>query len=273
MKKIEFIKAMEEYATKYGKVEVTTVEKGGYSYTGLVIRKPDIPMPVVNLDTMYKDFTDNKIDLKGCCDMVDKILNMKPQEEFDISMIKEWEKAKSHLFIRVVGKDCGGIYRKIEDLYLVPYIQVTPDECAITKVTPQILDIWNVSEEEVFAQAEKNQITLRPAKITPICEALGLPDMGLNVYIISTEKGVNGASAIFYEGMVEQIKKRIGGDFYIIPSSIHELLVVPKDDMRSIDDLKEMVTTVNATEVGAEDILNNSVYTYDFEEGEFRKVG
>jgi hypothetical protein len=60
---------------------------------------------------------------------------------------------------------------------------------------------------------------------------------------------------------LEQVRERLGEDFYILPSSIHELLVLPRS-MMDANELQEMVKCVNATVVNPEDVLSDGVYAY-----------
>lgn len=268
----EFIEAMRDYAKQYGEVVIEDVNRANITYTGLMIRKMGVPTPVINLDALYKDYKNDKLDLNECFSYLDRTLSNTLDTPFNASDIVKWEKMKDRLYIRLFGelKIKDGVYRKVADLFEVPYIQVLDDDTATTRVTNQLMDAWGVSEEEVFKQARKNQITLRPARISSLAETLGIPEeINPGLYIVSTESGVLGAGCILYEGIEDRIKEKIGGDFYILPSSIHEVIVVPKDDNR-IEEFARMVRMINTSEVDERDRLSNSVY--GFEKGEFVKV-
>ena len=62
---------------------------------------------------------------------------------------------------------------------------------------------------------------------------------------------------------MDQAAERAGGDFYILPSSIHEVLIVPDNGEMGLKDLEAMVKEVNATQVAPADKLTDSVYHYD----------
>lgn len=275
MRKTEFIEVMEAHAEQYGEVVIQNIVRPNVTYTGLMIKKEaGIPSPVVDLDWLYELFENGKITLEQCYEQMDEILSSKP-EGFNASDILDWEKAKDKLFLRVFGKKPEkpeGYYREIEDLYLVPYVQVTSDDTAVARVVSTLLDKWEVDEDIVFDYAKLNQETLRPGKIVSMAEQLGMTGE-IPMYIVSTESGINGASAIFYDGICEEIREKLGDDFYIIPSSIHEVITVPKSMSPNISRLKAMVECVNATEVKEEDRLTNSVYTYDFDLKKIVKVG
>ena len=68
------------------------------------------------------------------------------------------------------------------------------------------------------------------------------------------------------------VREKVGGDFFILPSSIHELLVVPKQDGMELSDLEAMVKEVNATQVAPEEKLSDHVYEYDAKEKELYRA-
>ena len=83
------------------------------------------------------------------------------------------------------------------------------------------------------------------------------------LFVATVPDKVQGASVLAYQNFMEQAAERVGGDFYVLPSSIHEILLVRDDGSMNRADLEDMVRTVNATEVQPEDILTDSVYHYD----------
>lgn len=271
MRKTEFIEKIKEMATEFGEVNVQTINKPDGNYTGLLVKVPaGIPAPVVNLDMLYNQHLLDGVSVEDCLTKVKEILSMSPNAPLNTKDLLNWDKAKTKLFLRPFGHISDGIYRKIEDIYLVPYLQLTPDGSTLTRVIPRLLEEWGINEEEVFRAAEENQETLRPIKITNIADVLGFED-NIPVFVVTTDNEAFGASAIFYEGIEDRIVEEVGEDFYILPSSVHEVLVVPKSLSADIEQLAELVMSVNGMAVDEHDRLTNSVYA--FEEGSFIKVG
>ena len=87
------------------------------------------------------------------------------------------------------------------------------------------------------------------------------PD-GSPMTILTTRGAANGAGVIFCDSVLQKIREKIG-NFYILPSSIHEVLIVPVSGGIELDYLEEMVRTINATEVSPEDRLSDQVYLFD----------
>ena len=83
------------------------------------------------------------------------------------------------------------------------------------------------------------------------------------MYVASVPDKIHGAGVLAYQDFMDQAAERAGGDFFILPSSIHEVLIVPDNGNMSLSDLEAMVKEVNATQVAPEDKLTDSVYHYD----------
>lgn len=103
---------------------------------------------------------------------------------------------------------------------------------------------------------------LQEAKVTSISDYV-IADMAPPMYVATNEDKVQGAAVMFYPDFMDQAAKELGGDVFVLPSSVHEVLILPDDGSMSVDELRDMVTTINATEVSAQDRLADSVYHYD----------
>ncbi len=91
--------------------------------------------------------------------------------------------------------------------------------------------------------------------------------------VLSNATTQNGASALFYPDVLEKIGEQAGQNFFILPSSIHETLIVPDDGRFDYQMLESMVKEINAAErVAPEDRLSDSVYHYDSREYLFERA-
>lgn len=82
----------------------------------------------------------------------------------------------------------------------------------------------------------------------------------------------HGATVLFYPGMMETLAKIFKGNYFILPSSIHECITIPDNGDFTYEGLKEMVATINHTQVEPKDRLTDEVYYYDVVKREFRKA-
>jgi hypothetical protein len=86
-----------------------------------------------------------------------------------------------------------------------------------------------------------------------------------NMYVISNMKGINGASCLLYPNILKDLAEELGTDLFILPSSIHEIIVVKGKASMDKNTFREMVLDVNRTQVPDEDVLSDNVYFYSRE--------
>ena len=98
-------------------------------------------------------------------------------------------------------------------------------------------------------------------------DAAAIEDGFIPLQVLSNQLGTYGASAILYKDVIKDIAERMKSNLFIIPCSIHEVLIYRemKNCQIGIDDLKEMISMVNQNEVPEEDILSDSLYYYSLE--------
>ena len=87
-------------------------------------------------------------------------------------------------------------------------------------------------------------------------------DNTFEMYVLTNVAGINGASAILYNGILERFANRLNKDLYVIPSSIHETIIIPKEPDISVESLRELVCDVNNSEVQEDEVLADCVYEY-----------
>ena len=88
------------------------------------------------------------------------------------------------------------------------------------------------------------------------------------MYVLSNEDKLNGAAVLLNDKVMDDITEKLGQDYFILPSSVHEVLIVPKNDQMDLKTLESMVQDVNATQVAPEERLSDHVYAYDAKEHE-----
>ncbi len=89
-----------------------------------------------------------------------------------------------------------------------------------------------------------------------------IPDDIPAMFVLTNKDGVDGATCIVYRGLLERIRRRLGKGFYIIPSSVHEVLILPENTDYDRDSLEKLVAEVNSTVVAPMDVLSDNVYYY-----------
>lgn len=89
-------------------------------------------------------------------------------------------------------------------------------------------------------------------------------------YVLTNTSRINGANALVQEEVLSQVGDALGGDYYVLPSSTHELILIQDDGSISKEALERMVTEINSTQVSKEDLLSNKVQFYDSHQKQLR---
>ncbi len=92
-------------------------------------------------------------------------------------------------------------------------------------------------------------------------------DDHMPLLVLTNKRKCFGASCILYRGLLEKFSERLGQGFYILPSSIHEVILLPENYVKHPDRLMKMVSEVNETQLALEDVLTDSVYYYERKTG------
>lgn len=207
--------------------------------------------PAIRIDDLYNKYSS----INEAAEFVKSVLNT-PIPEMDLEFLKSFESVKDKLEIRLYNENfIADIYRKADeygfcDLILVPYI-VLDDEKSI-KVTKQLADLWNISYTEII-DAAINNTKYVTKKFT---DFFMTDDFG--VTIITNKRGIFGAAGIIKAE--KEMRKRYPNGYYVLPSSIHEVLVVPRNKDASI--FLNIVTEVNKECVEPNEFLSNNVYEF-----------
>lgn len=171
------------------------------------------------------------------------------------------------------------------DLAIVFYYLVSSQEDGIRsiRINNQLMEQWKADTQTLLELAGRNTPRLFPAKYCPISDLLGeflqelpgereLYQMENEPHILTNNKGINGAAVWLYPDQMEWIARKKQKGFYILPSSIHELLVLTEDGQMREPEMLRMVRQVNRECVGEEEFLSDNIYYYDPEQKAMRMI-
>ena len=131
------------------------------------------------------------------------------------------------------------------------------------KVRKEFLEMWNVTEEEVIREAKENSPKILPAEAHQMCDP-GSGEKPLDqaeMLVVTNPYCAGGAAAMFYPHVLEGIGQKLKRDYFVLPSSVNEFIVVP-DEGQSPAWLHCIVNAVNET-LEQEDVLSDLLYRYD----------
>lgn len=269
------------------KVSIHSIEKPNENYESMTVTPEGSNVGVnVNLNRFYDAYESGRpYDevLSRAVDVTEKGIQESP--EVNVSELTDYNFMKDKLAMEVVSVDTNADllqnvpHHNIEDMAVIYRCVLSneQDGMASIVVTNAMLDTFGVTQEQLHADALANAPEIKPAVITGMSEMMKqmMGDeefalIGMDIapadevmYVATVPDKIHGAGVIAYQDFMDQAAEKIGGDFYVLPSSIHEVLLVRDDGNADFHDLEAMVQEVNATQVSPEEKLTDNVYHYD----------
>ena len=186
-----------------------------------------------------------------------------------VESISDWKEAKEKLVMRVINAEWNE--KMLEDVPHINFLDLAViycvnikmgDHSAASAVNNKMLSYWEVSKEVLHETALQNMKRLYPECCKSLGEMIGVSDESIcPLQVWTNTLGTYGASVMAYGTRVEELAEKTGKDLYVLPSSVHELLILPKDG-HDAKELLQMVRSINRMEVEREEWLSDNIYCY-----------
>lgn len=255
----------------------TTVTKNGDVELDGIIVKNETPIA----PTIYTDSIINKSScLDEAVEIISGIIDQNSAPDIDINLLQDKEFILNRIRIGVQKTSDEDLVKKPVpdfpgmDEYLYFKENTGKHDSWSVRIKPGLLQAAGIEEDEAWAVAEKH--TFEAATITSMAEILAemtgmdiseyeTPDVGM--YVISNVDKTKGAASILDHELLSRFAKEHGcSSIVVVPSSVHECILVPVYDMVNIEEFDAMVREVNETQVAPEDVLVDRAYLINFSE-------
>ena len=265
--------------------------------TGISIRSREVNIaPTIYMDDYYNDYKNGR----PVMDIIAEIENIyntyKLEHNFNVNSITDFNHVQGKICYKLVNKDknkellSDAPYIQFHDLAIVFYVVVSEDSDRTGTITVRnnLMEMWgNPDINDLYRIAKNNTQKRYKGSVFNMIEIMGdiishnvdniepnivddffemnftYEDNMIPMFVATNNKKVNGAGVILYEGLLKTFAEKIGSDFYILPSSIHEVIFVPANGDMDVRYLIQMVKEVNATEVSPSEVLSDNVYKYN----------
>ena len=243
--------------------------------------------PTIYLNYYYRQYLKGKTMDEIYREILTVYRENTPRNNIDISFFTDYEKVKKRIVFKLINYDRNKAlldkipYIRYLDLAIVFNCLVTSDAngSATILIYNHHLAFWNITKDDLYTLAMQNTpklLTYDLRNMTDVLEELmsdaalesDITDIELPIpmYVLSNTCKLNGSSCILYKNLLPMLGKKLDSDFYILPSSIHEVLLIPAYEHNS-EELTKMVREVNATQLANEEILSDHVYYFCRETG------
>lgn len=170
--------------------------------------------------------------------------------------------------------------RKFFDLSIYYRVKVSTDDKNATAsyiLNNNVLEMIGITEGELYKIAYEN--TPKMFKLYTLGMSIvmhkmlrEIPPLSQNLevmFVSSNENSYNGSINILYPDELRAISDIHEDDLYIIPSSIHEIILVPTSMLATdnLEEIREICMQVNKTSVKEDEVLSDTIYKYNRETG------
>ena len=279
----------EEYAS--ADIQIMEAHKLNQSYPALVVRlEEEGAAPSIDLSHFY-EMEENGYSMEAVLAAVSDAAQQRA-DGFDLGIFSDYSQIKDRLFIRISDAEVNrGLlqnvpHKNISGLAVTCHamMEIKEGEMGSVMVNNDMLRSLDVSFDEIYQDAMENSPRILPPSIQSMEDMLGrmigfgagreVPqdiesqldavDFENDLMVVLTNReGVNGAAAIMYPEVLHRIGERAGANFFILPSSVHEVILVADKGNMKLAELSAMVKEINRTQVAPKDRLSDTVYHYD----------
>ena len=265
-------------------ISIQTAEKINHQRKGIHFDRPDKKYsPTIYMEEFYEKYQ-HGADLDELMEDICITLNETEMQSFEsISSELLRNNDDKILFELVNTKEneallAGRPHREFQDLSIIYYWVVSRDENSIATlpVTNSICEIIGMTEDRLYELAKENMKQMFPLVKKPMAQVMGelvsgIPGAQMDfsaleeecpLYVFSNDVRNLGAVVMLYPEVIHEVAEGIGEDLYLLPSSRHEIIGIPKGT-KELEELVEMVSEVNTELLNIEEILSYQVYQYD----------
>ena len=275
-------RAGENYRVKLNDV----MKNNGVVLRGITLMQDDRNIsPTIYLNPYYDAYENGDTTLGTVIDeVIDTYERNKINRSIDMKFFLNYETVRSRIIFKLINTE-----KNRELLRDVPYIPFHDlsivFQCLVSEerfgnasilIHNVHLQLWKVNARELYECALENTPLLQGYELADMntvleeMKALGgiddeeIEDMQQEVpmYVLSNKSRINGASCILYKDILKDFAMVVDKDLYVLPSSIHEVILLPSDGTQESEQLKEMVREINQSQVEKEEVLSDSVYYY-----------
>ncbi len=277
----KIIAYIKENISENEKVFIQSVPKNnGIKLDGLVIIQDEMNIaPTIYLNYYYQKYQEGMDFSEICREILENYKTNKPSIPIDIHFFTDFEKIKSRIVYRLIN-----FRQNLELLDDVPYVRFLDlalvfycllpayeEQNASIQIRMSHLDLWKTSLRELIRLSEQNTPRLLEWEIQDMAsvveENAHLPSEDCYpMLILSNKSHLNGAGCILYKDLLKNLSRKLDMDFFILPSSVHEVILLPTKTKDAMGELSAMVKEINAAEIAREDILSDHAYYYSGKE-------
>ena len=290
----------ESFASAEVSLQVVT-KNNNLKLTGLTIHSVESNIaPTIYLDKFYERYKDGEQSLDEILAEIARLrMECDCKADFETEFVTNFERCKELIMPRLINKNENLtmleniVHTDIEDLSIIYTITMNDFEeegTASITIRKEIFKNWKITKEELHNVAMNNLRMSKPdfQPMSNIIKSImrknfieknmdeeelesvldNMVPIDNDLFVLTNENKIYGAAEVLDSEFMDSILNRLDTDkFYILPSSVHEVIIVSPRIAMDVEVLRDMVNSVNTTEVSPDEVLSNNVYVYTRENG------
>lgn len=235
-------------------------------------------MPSIHMDDLYEVY-ENGENIDEIIDAIKEIYircskYALPDMDKLCSFIEDIENARGLIEFRLINADTNAKrlentpFRRFGEFAFSYQLKVGNEDNGfyVTLITNDMMEQWNLSIDELHRQAVENMDPVNNFVLQKLADLLEIPDR-TGMFVLTNKHNMNGAAMIMFDEVRQMVGKYVGGDYYILPSSVHEVIIIPKRYTSDISYLTYMIRSANRDEgiVRPDDFLSDNLYEYNMD--------
>lgn len=287
---------------------VSIPKNNGVVMQGIALKRPgEKIVPTIYTEGFYVDYLEGR-DMEDILeDFLEIYEKQGTAETPDVEFYSDYGKVRKRLSLKLVNREKNRAmlaempHKDFLDMAVIFYCLVDSPFAgtAAILVKDAHMKSWGVTAEELYEDALTNAEKMMPGTIRSMEELLSRMVLEENIpvwewkkeeqedfprlegaeaesrgfgeiplLVLTNSRRYLGAACMLYRGLLAGFAEKLGKNLYILPSSVHEVILLPEDKVNSSENLLRMVTEVNRTQLAPEEVLSDAVYYYDRKSGE-----
>ena len=265
------------------RLQLIPLEKNnGIIMDGLSVRKEGKRVaPMIYLDSYYREYLDGR-SLRGICDQILECCEDSDFEEhFDVDFFREPERVRPTVAYRLINYEKNR--ELLQEIPHLPFLDLavifyslltdTPVGHATVLIRNSHLELWGKNTSWLYEAAKENTEKLLPKRLVSMEDMIyelseGKQEAeyaGVPMYVLTNSRKSFGAACLLYDGVLGECFRRLEESYYLIPSSVHEVILIPASAVGDSRELCALVQEMNRTQVRSTEVLSDTVYLYSEE--------
>lgn len=281
-------------------IKQITKNNGIVFHSIIITEKEKNISPNIYLDRLYEEYENGRTFRAVMDEILSTYKECKIKENLDMGFFMDYEKMKEKVLYKIISYEKNKELLlqvpciPVLDMAIVFYCILPQEELgnATILIYNNHLKMWGITKEQLHQDALKNTERIMPAKILTmedVVREIFVREAGMQghaaevaveqirertldsvtewernggMFILGNERKLFGAATMFYGQLLEKIAEKIDKNLFVLPSSIHEVILIPDDERQDGEELWKMVCEINATQVEPEEVLTDSVYYF-----------